>query len=231
MNQEKEWVMRVTWKVSGDLITKWQGIVKYWMTKRNLKWQYMMHYQINWAWYTMCRYIIPIGLEGEIQIDCYWHLTPERGWLSTYAIGIQYLGAVGNFRTELDPATADGMIHLHYFSCFTERAIQKAIRGERFVFCQFPEGHKTTGKVPSLQYLALLAHQNGIRERSQRKQARRSRDLGSKQRTMGRMAKGHVRRSQSGSQITFWQRAPLPSLELLSGGRRETGSPNDGEGL
>nr|ALS54530.1 vif protein [Simian immunodeficiency virus] len=221
MEREKTWVMRLTWKVSGDLITKWQGIVRFWMTKRKLKWQYQMHYEIHWAWYTMSRYTIPLET-GNIEIDLYWHLAPEKGWLSTYAVGIQYFSKEGNYRTELDPQTADSMIHCHYFNCFTERAIQKAIRGERFVFCTYPEGHKQTGQVQTLQFLALVAVQNGIREqRNKRAKTRMVRDLGSGQRAMGRMAKRHAHRAQQGSTKTLWQRAPVPSMELLSGGRGE----------
>nr|P05904.1 RecName: Full=Virion infectivity factor; Short=Vif; AltName: Full=Q protein; AltName: Full=SOR protein [Simian immunodeficiency virus (TYO-1 ISOLATE)]pir/ASLJG4/ vif protein - simian immunodeficiency virus (African green monkey isolate) [Simian immunodeficiency virus]CAA30659.1 sor (Q orf) [Simian immunodeficiency virus] len=232
MNPNKEWVMRVTWKVPGDLITKWQGIVRYWMRQRNLKWNYYMHYQITWAWYTMSRYVIPIGKHGEICVDLYWHLTPEQGWLSTYAVGIQYVSNLeSKYRTELDPATADSIIHGHYFNCFKERAIQQALRGHRFVFCQFPEGHKSTGQVPSLQYLALLAHQNGLRERSKRGKTRRSRNLGSKQGAVGQMAKRYVTRSQPGGEAAFWERTPVPSMELLSGGRRKTWYSHDGKGL
>nr|ALS54426.1 vif protein [Simian immunodeficiency virus] len=227
MEREKQWVMRVTWKVPGELITKWQGIVRYWMEKRQLKWQYQMHYQIHWAWYTMCKYKIPLK-SGEIEVDIYWHLAPEKGWLSTYAIGIQYLSKTGQYRTELDPQTADSMIHCHYFNCFTERAIQKAIRGERFVFCNFPEGHKKTGQVQTLQFLALVAVQNGIRKQNtERRKTRVVRNLGSRQGAMGRMDKRHVTRSQQGSTKTFRQRAPVPSMELLSGGRRE--DPNSNE--
>nr|ALS54402.1 vif protein [Simian immunodeficiency virus] len=227
MEREKQWVMRVTWKVSGDLITKWQGIVRYWMQKRGLNWTYQMHYEIHWAWYTMSRYIIPIE-KGDITIDLYWHLTPERGWLSTYAVGIQYLAKKGNYRTELDPQTADSLIHCHYFNCFTERAIQKAIRGERFVFCNYPEGHKKTGQVQTLQFLALVAVQNGIREqRYKGTKTRMVRNLGFGQGAVGRMAKRHVSRSQQRGTKTFWQRAPVPSMELLSGGGRKESYPDE----
>nr|ALS54450.1 vif protein [Simian immunodeficiency virus] len=227
MEREKQWVMRITWKVSGDLITKWQGIVRYWMQKRNLPWIYQMHYEIHWAWYTMSRYSIPLK-EGKIIIDLYWHLTPERGWLSTYAVGIQYLSKEGNYRTEIDPQTADSMIHCHYFNCFTERAIQKAIRGERFVFCNYPEGHKQTGQVQTLQFLALVAVQNGIREqRFKRTETRMVRNLGSRQGAMGRVAKRYVNRSQQGSAKAFRPRAPVPSMELLSGRRGEESDPDE----
>nr|ALS54474.1 vif protein [Simian immunodeficiency virus] len=225
MEREKTWVMRITWKVSGDQITKWQGIVKFWMQKRKLNWIYQMHYEIHWAWYTMSRYTIPLK-KGDIKVDLFWHLTPEKGWLSTYAVGIQYFSKEGTYRTELDPQVADSMIHCHYFNCFTERAIQKAIRGERFVFCNYPEGHKQTGQVQTLQFLALVAVQNGIREqRTKGAKARMVRNLGPGQRTMGRVAKRYVKRSQQGSTKALWQRAPVPSMELLSrGGREESDS-------
>nr|ALS54394.1 vif protein [Simian immunodeficiency virus] len=227
MEIEKQWVMRLTWKVSGELITKWQGIVRFWMQKRELKWKYEMHYQITWAWYTMSRYTIPLKT-GEIHVDLYWHLAPEKGWLSTYAVGIQYLSKEGSYRTELDPQTADSMVHCHYFNCFTERAIQKAIRGERFVFCNYPEGHKQTGQVQTLQFLALVAVQNGIRgQRFKRTKTRMARDLGSRQGAVGRMVKRHVNRSQQRSTKTFWQRTPVPSMELLSGGGREESDPDE----
>nr|ALS54418.1 vif protein [Simian immunodeficiency virus] len=227
MEREKQWVTRITWKVSGEQITEWQGIVRFWMKKRGLSWQYQMHYQIHWAWYTMSKYRIPLD-SGDIEVDIYWHLTPEKGWLSTYAVGIQYLSKIGQYRTELDPQTADSMIHCHYFNCFTERAIQKAIRGERFVFCTYPEGHKQTGQVQTLQFLALVAVQNGIRkQRAKRSKTRMVRDLGFRQGAVGRMAKRYVKGPQQGSTKTLWQRAPVPSMELLSGGRRE--NPNFNE--
>ncbi|AAA91907.1 vif protein [Simian immunodeficiency virus] len=232
MSQEKHWVMRLTWKVQEEVITKWQGIVRYWMNKRNLKWEYKMHYQITWAWYTMSRYVIPLPGSGEIHVDIYWHLAPKQGWLSTYAVGIQYVSLVNDkYRTELDPNTADSMIHCHYFTCFTDRAIQQALRGNRFIFCQFPGGHKLTGQVPSLQYLALLAHQNGLRKRSQRGETRRTRNLGSQQGAVGRMAQRYGRRNQQRSQTAFWPRTPIPSMELLSGGRGETGKTHSGKGI
>nr|ALS54618.1 vif protein [Simian immunodeficiency virus] len=221
MEREKEWVMRLTWKVSGDLITKWQGITRYWMNKRNLKWEYEMHYQIHWAWYTMSRYSIPLK-DGKIVVDLYWHLTPEQGWLSTYAVGIQYLSNQGQYRTEVDPHTADSLIHQEYFNCFTDRAIQKALRGERFIFCNYPEGHKQLGQVQTLQFLALQAVQNGLRRnRSQGAKARMVRNMGPRERTLGRMAKRYAIRPEYGSPKTFWQRAPVPSMELLSGRRGE----------
>ncbi|BAV25179.1 vif protein [Simian immunodeficiency virus - agm] len=221
MDREKEWVMRITWRVDSEHISRWQGIVRYWMEKRGIQWEYKMHYKIHWAWYTMCQYIIPLET-GDIYVDMFWHLTPQTGWLSTYAVGIQYLSYQGNYRTELDPGTADSMIHLHYFNCFTERAIQKAIRGERFVFCNYPEGHKQTGQVQTLQFLALQAVQDGFRrKRKQGKEARVARNLGFKQRTLGRVAKRYAHRSQPRSEKTFWERAPVPSMELLSRGRGE----------
>nr|ALS54442.1 vif protein [Simian immunodeficiency virus] len=226
MEREKQWVMRLTWKVSGDQITKWQGIVRFWMGKRELKWQYQMHYQIHWAWYTMSKYRIPLE-SGDIEVDIYWHLTPEQGWLSTYAVGIQYLSKTGQYRTELDPQTADSMIHCHYFNCFTERAIQKAIRGERFIFCNFPEGHKKTGQVQTLQFLALVAVQDGIRERSKRTKTRMARNLGFRQGAVGRMAKRYVNGAQPGGTKTLWHRAPVPSMELLSGRGGEESNPDE----
>nr|ALS54562.1 vif protein [Simian immunodeficiency virus] len=227
MEREKEWVMRITWKVSGDLITRWQGIVRFWMTKRNLQWQYKMHYQITWAWYTQGRYIIPVG-KGNIVIDLYWHLTPERGWLSTYAVGICYQDLNSTYWTELDPGTADSMVHCHYFNCFTERAIQKAIRGERFIFCNYPEGHKQPGQVQTLQLLALQAVQNGIRgQRAKRTKTRVVRNLGSGQGTMGRVAKRYAARFKQRSSITFRERTLVPSMELLSGGRGEESDPDE----
>ncbi|ALS54626.1 vif protein [Simian immunodeficiency virus] len=220
----KEWVMRITWRVSGDLITKWQGIARFWMNKRGLPWQYTMHYKIHWAWYTMSRYTIPVG-RGQIVIDLYWHLTPEKGWLSTYAVGIQYLDLQSSYWTEVDPETADSIVHCHYFNCFTERAVQKAIRGERFIFCNYPEGHKQTGQVQTLQLLALIKVQNVIRE--QRTKARMARNLGPGQRAMGRVAKRYVTRSKPRSFTPFWQGAPVPSLELLSGRGREESDPKE----
>ncbi|AAC57053.1 vif protein [Simian immunodeficiency virus - agm.tan-1] len=238
MEREKLWVTRLTWRVSGEHIDKWKGIVKYHMRNRLQDWTYLMHYQCGWAWYTCSRFLIPLGGEGKIVVDCYWHLTPEQGWLSTYAVAISFENWQNTYKTEVTPDVADHMIHCHYFPCFTDRAIQQAIRGESFLWCTYKEGHVAEnhwGQVRSLQFLALTVYtdflRNGRRKRFQGKKTRMVRNLGSQQGAVGRMIKRHGSRTQSGSTTPFWERTPLPSMELLSGRRGKEWGTNDRKGL
>lgn len=191
----------------------------YKIRNKQLPWEYRHHWQVQWQFWTYSQFIIPLSKDDYIEVNIYHNLTPERGWLSSHGVGLSYYHQKG-YKTEVDPGTADRMIHLYYFNCFTDRAIQQAIRGEKYTWCTFKEGHK--GQVQSLQLLALVAYTNGIRKRSKRTFTRMAGNLGSRQGAMGRMATRHAQGSKRRSQKALWNEHANPSMELLCRGGKET---------
>nr|AKC34150.1 vif protein [Human immunodeficiency virus 2] len=175
MEEDKSWIVVPTWRVPGRM-EKWHSLVKYLKhkTKDLAKVCYVPHHKVGWAWWTCSRVIFPLGEESYLEIQAYWNLTPERGWLSTYAVRITWYSE--KFWTDVTPDCADSLIHSTYFSCFTAGEVRRAIRGEKLLSCcNYPRAHKS--KVSSLQYLALVVVQQNGRpqgDSAPRKQWRRN---------------------------------------------------------
>ncbi|AFV26240.1 vif protein [Simian immunodeficiency virus] len=153
MQEEKRWVMVPTWRIPGRL-ERWHSLIKHlkYNTRELQKVCYVPHHKVGWAWWTCSRVIFPLQGETHLEIQGYWNLTPEKGWLSTYAVRITWY--TRNFWTDVTPDYADVLLHGTYFTCFSEGEVRRAIRGEQLLSCcRFPKAHRH--QVPSLQYLAL----------------------------------------------------------------------------
>ncbi|AHC98494.1 vif protein [Human immunodeficiency virus 2] len=153
MEEEKRWIVVPTWRVPGRM-ERWHSLVKYLKhrTKELSKVCYVPHHKVGWAWWTCSRVIFPLEGESHLEIQAYWNLTPEKGWLSTYAVRITWY--TRGFWSDVTPDYADQLLHGTYFSCYTAGEVRRAIRGEQLLSCcNFPSAHK--GQVPSLQFLAL----------------------------------------------------------------------------
>nr|AKC34148.1 vif protein [Human immunodeficiency virus 2] len=170
MEEGKNWIVVPTWRVPGRM-ERWHSLVKYlkYRTKDLERVRYVPHHKVGWAWWTCSRVIFPLEGESHLEIQAYWNLTPERGWLSSYSVRLTWY--TDKFWTDVTPDYADILIHSTYFCCFTAGEVRRAIRGEKLLSCcNYPQAHKV--QVPSLQYLALVVVQQN--DRPQRKGATRN---------------------------------------------------------
>ncbi|AAB49570.1 vif protein [Simian immunodeficiency virus] len=159
-----ERIVRLTWKVSSQRIEKWHWLVRRqmaWATANNEEgcWWLYPHFMAYNEWYTCSKVVIIINRDIRLIVRSYWHLQIEVGCLSTYAVSIEAVVRPPPFEkewcTEITPEVADHLIHLHFYDCFMDSAVMKAIRGEEVLkVCRFPAGHKAQG-VLSLQFLCL----------------------------------------------------------------------------
>ncbi|AFV26249.1 truncated vif protein [Simian immunodeficiency virus] len=87
MEEEKRWIVVPTWRIPGRL-ERWHSLIKHlkYNTKDLQKACYVPHHKVGWAWWTCSRVIFPLQEESHLEIQGYWNLTPEKGWLSTYAV-------------------------------------------------------------------------------------------------------------------------------------------------
>ncbi|AAA91941.1 vif protein [Simian immunodeficiency virus] len=173
MEEEKRWIVVPTWRIPGRL-ERWHSLIKHlkYNTKELSKACYVPHHKVGWAWWTCSRVIFPLQGEAHLEVQGYWNLTPEKGWLSEYAVRITWY--TRNFWSDVTPDCADQLLHGTYFPCFTAGEVRRAIRGEKLLSCcRFTKAHKN--QVPSLQYLALkvVEHVRSQRENTARKQWRR----------------------------------------------------------
>nr|AIG51564.1 vif [Simian immunodeficiency virus] len=185
MAPAKVWVIRRIWIALERRIQAWISLTKYlkYKTKELEEVQWIHHYQLYAHRYTQNKVIIPLTLKVSqdyveataIEVQILWELSSCRsrdppGVRDTQGLTISWtytrlhkgdreIDRI-SYETEITPQLADAMVHVEHFSCFTAQDFNRAIRGQQLLGeCHHP--HYLGKEVPTLQYLALRAIQDG----------------------------------------------------------------------